>query len=178
MEVAKLNSAHLTLRIKHKGVFYLQGLFRTIRKWFMDRSYEFHESDIKHKVPSPAGYEEEYKMHGIKEVNAYIQFRIDVGFIIYDVREVEVIRDGKKHKLTHAALNMELFGTITYDYSNRFGGSKFLQNLEDFYLKNIIRKAKDLRWDDELYYRVYKLQQAIKEYLDFETKSNAYEGAW
>lgn len=167
-----------TLRIKHQGVFDMQGLFKTIRNWFLDHSYEFHETDIKHKVPSPSGYEEEYAMYGIKEVNSYIRFKITVYMIIYDIKDVEVVRDGKKHKLTQASLNMELWGAIEYDWQNRFDSSSFLQSLRDFMNKYVIKKTLDVKWEDELYYRVYKLQTAIKEYLDFETKSNAYQGVW
>jgi hypothetical protein len=32
--------------------------------------------------------------------------------------------------------------------------------------------------EDQIWYRVLKLQKVIKDYFDFEAKTNAYDGVW
>ena len=167
-----------TLRLKHAGVFDYGGLLRHLREWIINQDYEFHERTVKHKVPSPSGYEEEILWTAQKEVNAYVRFHFDIYMHIYNIKDIEVIKEGKKHKLTQASLLMEVWGRCEFDWSNRFGGNRFLQLLNNFFLQYIVGKNMDVKWTDELYYRLYKFQKVVKEYLDFESKSNAYEGVW
>lgn len=167
-----------TFRIKHRGIFDMNGLFKTMRKWLFDQGYEMHEKSYKHKVPVPTGAEQEFEWWAWKRVNNYVKFHFEIFIRIYDLKQVEVIREGKKKTLTQGSLLMELAPSIEIDYQNRFGGSKLMQSLHDFYVKYVMNYPIDLKWGDEIYYRMLKLQTVIKEYLNFETKTNAYQDMW
>lgn len=164
--------------IKYSGIFHLDGLMKTTRNWIVNQGYEFHETGLKHKVPSPKGAEREFVWWGWRKVNSYIKFHVDVWLKFNELHDVEVVRDGKKQKLQSAALQIEISGRCELDWSNRFGGSRFLQALGDFYDKYIIYKDIDTIYTDQLYYRLYKLQQVIKQYLNMETKDSAFEDMW
>jgi hypothetical protein len=165
-------------RLKYRGIFDLDGFLRTVRQWMIDRGYEFHEKNVKYKVPSPAGAELEMEWEAWLKVTAYVKFWIKVGYHMFDVKEVEVIKDGKKQKLTSARMLMEIWGQVDLDYTNRFKGSRFAEALQDFYHKYVIRKDLDNIWEDELYYRVYKLYSVAKQYLEMEAAHNAAELRW
>ena len=165
-------------RLKYRGVYDFEGLCRTMRQWIVDHGYEFHETSVKHKVPSPAGSELELKWESWKKVTGYIKFWIKIYFHLWDVNEVEVVKDGRKQKLTQARMQIEMWGQVDLDYHNRFTGSRFAKFLQDFYHKYIIRKDLDLVATDELYYRVYKLYSVAKQFLEMEASHNAAELRW
>jgi hypothetical protein len=164
--------------IKFHGIFDMQKFMRTLRTWIVNQGYEFHETGLKHKVPSPAGAEQEFAWWGWRKVNSYVKYHIDLYFHYWDLHDVEVVREGKKQKLQSAKLQLEITGRCELDWSNRFGGSRFLQNLMDFYNNYIVRKDIDTIFTDQLYYRLYKFQRLVKEHLEFETKTSAYEDVW
>ena len=164
--------------IKYRGIFDIQGLMRAMQQWIVNQGYEFHEVSVKYKVPTPLGAEPEFGWWAWRKVNEYIKFHIDVYFHYWEVKDVEVIRNGKKEKSTRAAVQIEIRGRTELDWQNRFGGSRFSQALGDFYNRYIIRKDLDLYWTDQLYYRLYKLHKVAKDYLEFETKANAFEHVW
>ncbi|MFH0978094.1 MAG: hypothetical protein V1837_02210 [Candidatus Woesearchaeota archaeon] len=164
--------------LKFKGICDIEGLFKTIYDWMIHQDYEVHETKYKHKVPDPRGAEDEITLKGWRRVNAYVKYWLEVDFHIWDMRTVDVVRNGIKKKLVTLRMKITFTSTVELDYSGRFGGSRFLQSLQDFYNKYIIRANIQNIWEDELYYRTLKLHRIIKEFLDMETKTNASEGRW
>ena len=165
-------------RIKHVGIFNIDGLFHMIRDWIEHQDYDFHEKSVKHKLPSPAGWEEEYEWLGTKKITEYIKFEIDVFMHLYNIREVEVVKEGQKQTLYQGSIEIWLRPHVVNDYGDRFTGNKFLKGLQDWLNEYVFKHELDDVWEDEAYYRCLKLHRAIKEYLDFETKTNASEGRW
>ena len=164
--------------IKYEGIFDFSELMKTMRSWIVNQGYEFHERSVKHKVPSPIGAEQEFVWWGWRKVNAYIKYHVDMFIKFWDLHDVEVVREGKKQKLQGAKIQIEISGRCELDWTNRFAGSKFLQFMHDFYLNYIIRKDIDTIYTDQLYYRLYKLQQTVKQFLDMEAKESAYADVW
>ena len=162
-----------TTRIKIVGIFDLDKVMRGMQKWIVDQGYEFQENQFKHKVPSPAGAEWEVRWKSWRKVTGYTKFWINIFFHIWDMKEVEVIKDGKKQKLTKARMLIEFYGEVELDYDNKMEGSVLKEALREFYHKFVIKRQIDGGWEDELYYRIYKLHRWVKEWLDFETKANA-----
>ena len=164
--------------VKFSGIFDYEQLMKTLRSWIVNQGYEFHETSVKYKVPSPSGSEIEYAWWGWRKVNSYVKYHIDIFFHFWHFHDVEVVRDGKKQKLQSARLQMEISGRVELDWTSRFGGSKMMQALADFYDNYIIRRDIDTIYGDQLYYRLYKFQRVAKEFLEFESKESAYEDVW
>ena len=164
--------------VKYSGIFDFEGLMKLMRGWIINQGYEFHENSVKYKVPSPKGAEQEFVWWGWRKVNSYMKFHMDVWLKFNDLHDVEVVREGKKEKLQSSTFQIEISARLELDWGSRFGGSSFLQNLAAFYDKYIIKKDIDMIYSDQLYYRMYKLQQAIKGYLQMETRDSAYEDVW
>ena len=174
----KFRSVRYIPIVKYQGVFDKDDLMKTMRNWIVNQGYEFHETSVKHKVPSPDGSEQEFAWWGWRKVNSYVKYHIDMFVKYWNLKDVEVVRDGKKQKLQSAKVQIELSGRCELDFSNRFAGSKVLQFIADFYDNYIIKNEIDTLYTDQLYYRIYKLQGVIKEFLEFETKESAYKDMW
>jgi len=169
------------LLLKYDGLFDLDNLYRLIQEWIVNQEFYFEEKTVKHKVPSPAGAEKDYDFHGWRNINEYAKFYIRVYIKIYNLKYIEVIKEGKKKKLTKAQLKIYIKGELELDYKNRFEKNKFLIALKKFYNKYILKEGEGIIggvWWDQLYYHIYKLHAVIKEYLDMESKGNAYYDVW
>ncbi len=164
------------LIVRYKGIFDMEGLYRVIVQWLKSKRYWFHESTYKHKVPTPHGAEEEIKFAAERKVDEYHLYNINMYFHLWHITEVEVIKDGKKKKLTKGQIEIQIKGELVLDYQGRFDKSPFFQALRGFYHKYLIKDKLENVWYDTLYYRTLKLQALIKDYLDIEAKSHEYEG--
>jgi hypothetical protein len=169
------------LTIKFNGIFDFNGLYKVAHDWIVNQNYYFEEKLYKHKVPTPAGAEQDIMWEGWRKVNEYVRYWINVYIKLFDLKEIEVIKEGKKKKLYKARMFIEISGKVELDYSNRFGNSLFGIMLRNFMHKHVWKYTEgriSSIWGDELYYRTLKLHQVIKEFLDMESKGNAYYDMW
>jgi len=164
--------------VKLSGVFDFKSLYKVMHDWFVERGYFFEEGLYKHKVPSPAGAEQDIRWTGWKKINEFIKYWIKVYIKLWDIKQLEVVKNGEKKILTKARIRIEFDGEVEADYANRFNRSKFLQTLQDFYLRYIIKKDLDHIYTDQLWYVIYKLHKVTKDHLDFDTKGNAFYDVW
>ena len=112
------------------------------------------------------------RWNAVKKVTGVIKFHLSVYWHLYDRKEVEVIKDGKKKKLTKARIMLEISGKLEIDYSKRWGGSKFMEGIEDYFLRHIWKKQWDNLYGDELYYTIFKVYTRARELLGMEAQYN------
>ncbi len=168
------SSSHWTPYIvQYKGIFDLEGLYRLIIKWLTDRSYEFHEKTYKHK-PGTTGREQEMKWEAWKKVNEYIRYWFDVYIHVWDMHEVEVIKDGNKVKMIKGRIRILIETKVDRDWQGNFKKTKTLSRLRGFYDKYVIYKDFTGTIGDMLHYKIAKLVAEIKEFLGMEITSRAY----
>lgn len=164
--------------LKINGIFDFEGVYRAMQNWFVEQKYYFEEVLYKHKVPSPAGAEEHIRWTGWRNVTEYVRFNIEIYFILWDAKEIEVIKNGEKKRLTKARMKIQFDGYVETDYSKRFEESPFLKKLARFYNEFVMKKRIDTLYTDQLYYMILKLYTVAKEQLEFETKVNMYYDMW
>lgn len=154
--------------IKYVGLIDERKLLTTIRAWLIDEGFEFKEPAYKNKV-SPEGLEIEIKIEGEKKVTSYVKFFITLQMWIREIKEVPVVKDGVQQLAKEGKVWIESSGYLELDWQDRFGGSRFLQALQDIYHKIILKKTIEVKWWDALYYKIYKLNSVIRNALGFET---------
>lgn len=151
-----------SINIKHKGIFDLSDVLQGIKKWFEGDEFKVHYP--KHKLKQPVGgWEHEMEIYGERKMNEYVKFKITLFIRLYDIKDIEVIKDGKKVQTNSGRITVDISGEIELDYENRFGGSKFLQALQDFYHKYIIKQDIGDYWEDEIMLRIVNLGKFIRE---------------
>jgi len=162
-------------RIKYRGLFDYPKLLNAMRRWFLDNGYEFQERQIKHKVPSPAGYDQEMLWTGHKKISGYDRFNVRFRFHIWEIKEVDVVKKNKKTMMWNARVQIEMSSDVELDYNNYFerGNSRFLIGLRDWIHKFLLFNKITSGWTDELYYRVYKLHRITKESLGMSTSTDS-----
>ncbi len=168
-----LNSGPIIIR--YKGVFDFEGLYRMMHAWLINKRFLFHEDLYKDKVYTPFGNELEIKWKAEKKVTEYVKEYITVYFHLWDFAEVEVIKDGKKAKMTKSRMEVKIDALLQLDYTGKFDNSgPFAKRLGKFYQDKIIYWDWRIKHADSLTYGMYDLQTKIKKYLNTESSSNAY----
>ena len=163
------------ITLRYHGLFDFDGLYAAVIDWAKNEGFIWHEKAYKHKVPSPAGAEQEIDWEISKNVTEYIKYTILFTLHIWDLLEVEVDADGKKKTLSNARIYIIINGSITTDWQGRFEkGSRFAQMLGKWYNKTV--NPVEQMYFDQLYYRIWNLHAIIKKYFDMQTKKYAYKG--
>tara|TARA_Y100000034_G_scaffold133517_1_gene199185 strand:+ start:325 stop:873 length:549 start_codon:yes stop_codon:yes gene_type:complete len=173
MKTSKIPRTHV---IRYVGIFDFDGLYKAMVGWLKARRYWFHEDTYKHKPGGPFGRELEIKWKAEKNVTEFYMNTIGVFFHIWDLSDVEVIKDGKKKKLQKARMEIHIDSDLVLEYQDKWAKNKFTSALFDFYRKYVIKREIDSLWWDTTYYRMMKFQAFIKGYLNMHAKGNEYAG--
>ena len=166
----KLNK--ITLR--YNGLFDFDGMYAAVTDWAKNYGYMWHEVDYKHKVPSPAGAEQEMTWLMTKNITEYVRFEILLIVHIWDLTEVQVERNDKQVSLSNARLYILMNGTVKFDYGGIGKGGKFTKWLGEKYYKYTSKNLSG--YLDQLYYRMWNLHAILKKYFDMQTKKYEYKG--
>ena len=135
----------------------------------------FQETRYKDKVSTPFGNELEVEWQGEKKVTEYIKEFVVIKFHLWDFSEVEIIKDGKKLKMTKSRMEIYFDAQLEMDYTKKFQGSGLVaKKLGDFYQDKVLYWEWRIRYADSLTYQVYDLHARVKKYLEEFTAYNAY----
>ncbi|MBI2547877.1 hypothetical protein HYW21_00860 [Candidatus Woesearchaeota archaeon] len=161
----------------YHGLVDFEALHHTIVKYFDGKAYEVHEPVYKHKIPSPAGYEIEWKLDAFRKTTDYFKDWIHIHAHAYDMKDVEVTQDGEKKVLTDCRLRISFKAELESDWQGRFTGTKFRELLGKMYLDLLFTKKLTL-YGDRLEYKVQKLMTQIKEALHMTTDIDEFADRW
>jgi len=180
MQEMEVKTSRLVL--KYNGIIDFDKLYRIMYDWIVDQGYYFEEKLYKHKIPTQAGAEDHMVWSGWKKQTEYVKYWIHVYIILWETKEIEVIKNGEKKKLLKTKMQIEMQGVIELDQSKRFGGSRLAMNLKNFLNKYVLSQTTEgiigSVWWDEMQYKLHKFHTIIKEFLDMESKGNAYYDVW
>lgn len=161
-----------TLTVKYSGVYDFDELYKRLQEWVRDDGYHFEERDYRTKRPSPAGGEHDIQWDGWKNITPYARYWFFITWKIWDMKEVEVIKDGRKKKLSKGRVRIMFRAELEVNWQGRKSA------LLDFYNRYIGKKRIEKAWWDELYCKMHKLQTQTKELLDMQTQTNSHYDAW
>lgn len=150
--------------IRHKGTMDYPLVIKTIRTWYDDEDYIVDEPTHKAKKSSD-GSEYEIDFITKRRINEYIQYYLNVQVKAWEVKEIEIIKDGKKTKTWTGRINIDIMPSYDLDWQKRFGNNKFLQALQQFFHKYIIYRDINDKWEDDLMFKVVQLARTIREVL-------------
>ena len=156
-------------RIKYRGIFDLDDLYKTMAMWFKNRRYELHENLFKSKPP-----EMEVKWRGERKRTNYILEVVTVHVHMWGDYDVEVIQNGKKKKMANVRMIITINGGIFTqggkDYADIFGrprwtGTNVERKLVALMNSWVMKREIGGLYEDRLYYELYDLYATIKDNL-------------
>lgn len=161
------------VEIRYKGVYDLDGIYKTIRGWFDNRRYDYMEKTHKDKATNPWGNEVEWEMNTELKVDGFIKYEIYVRTKFFDVKEYDAEIHGHKHRLTNGKFWIEITGNVVFDYNKHFE-TPFTAKLLDLLVNHIFKRYYAVNHIEKLYKSLFDLQTEIKKFMKMETAYNAY----
>lgn len=158
--------------IRHRGYFDYDKLVNSWQSWYAEQGFTFPSFGEQilhpHKV-GDFGWEDRMQVSGSKVVTDYVKFRIELRVILQNMREVELVEDGKKRKLTEGLVVIDVMPFIQFDWQDRFADKgKFVENLGKI-LRNYILKYKiGDYWEDMIIDMSVALAKTLRQVLEQE----------
>ena len=154
--------------IKYKGPFEFEVFYKEMMKWFEERGYVVIEKIYKDKAASPFGHEVEWTFEPEKEVTQYVKYEVSLFFQFWDVKEVEVEKNGEKKRITEGKAKLKILSAkVSYDWQGNFGGGWKEK------AKNVMHKLLKMyfavRYEDPLYQEMKSFQNMLKNKLGMNT---------
>ncbi|MBI2145520.1 hypothetical protein HYU18_04335 [Candidatus Woesearchaeota archaeon] len=149
-------------RIKYRGMFDLDDLYKSMALWFKHRRFELHENLFKSKPP-----EMEMRWRAERKRTSWVKEIIIVHVHMWGQYDVEAIVNGKKKKMANVRMIITINGDIESPYADIFGKPRWTDSNVQRRLHRIFwrwvmqRELGGLYWD-RLYYELYDLYGLIK----------------
>ncbi len=163
--------------IKKKGIVDFEQMYADIRKWYLEKKYEFQETDHKYKANNPLGEEHELVLYGWRKENDFIKWETWVYMNIWDLIPVMVTVNGHKKRMYQGRFKIWFVPKFIMDFGDYFEKTKFLRHLRKFYINNIIR----YKWQaeaDKFEYEFHELHELIKKDMDMWASGNQFAHMW
>ena len=150
-------------RIKRTGVFDLKHLYTMIYNHLADLGYHMNEKSYSEKG-GKYGKEVRFFWNPYKKVTDYFRFDLDLKFLIVNLKEMEIVREGKKIRMNTGGIDIKITGYLSTDWKKKWDSSWFNNMLRKIYDDYIIRARID-EYEDKVVYEMDELTQKIKDYL-------------
>jgi len=140
--------------IRHRGYFDYDKLFQTWQGWYGEQGFFFPNIGDQilhpHKI-SDFGWEDRMLFSGDKRVTEFVRFRIELKVVLQNMKDVEVVQEGKKRKLTEGLVLIEVIPYIQFDYRGIFDGKgKAVEWMGKVLQKYILKYKIGDYWEDML----------------------------
>lgn len=150
--------------IKHRGFYDNEKTIQNIFGWFKNNNFFFDLKKFK-----LTGITTKFTFEGDKKVTEYIKWHMKCFIIVYDLEDVEIIKEGEKIKTNHGKFHCEITSELELDWQKRYQNhGKFITFLGDFLRKYILRYKISDMWEDELCLKMDELARVIKKTLGSE----------
>lgn len=169
------------LKVKQEDYFSMKLIYTLIREWAVEEGWTTRDESI---FPEEFFYHREYSQ-GIelwiwwrfekKATNPYYKFMMDVDWHILRLKPAEVVKNGKKYKCDTGDCEVVIRGKIISDAEDKWKNHPILKHFETIFWKRM-HKSIFGAYKRELYRDVFRLQEAIKTYLQLSTYLPEEEG--
>ncbi|MBW3020106.1 hypothetical protein KY334_02315 [Candidatus Woesearchaeota archaeon] len=168
------------LEVVFQDPFHLKNLYKFIKFWLEDKKFITKSGPWTEKnmevfySEQDRGGVKEYHIWwktGMKPTNSYFRYYLDINYLGLGVKNTEVIKDDKKYKLQIGEITIKINSYLEVEANGSWDNHWFLKYFQKWFQKKWYR-VKIEQHEDELYELTYKLQKAVKEYLEL----RQYEG--
>jgi hypothetical protein len=160
--------------IKYRGTFDLNLIYQTWVKWMKSQRMKYHEILYKDKNLIGDMRETEITALGTVKIDEFHKWTVNIFIQVFDGQPVEIIKDGKKKKMTRGRLYLDIQATIIRDYQGVYDSTPMLQKARGLILK-VTKWEENIPIWDTYYYKTIKLHGMIRQLLGMDTSANAWQ---
>ncbi|MBS3152743.1 hypothetical protein J4230_05010 [Candidatus Woesearchaeota archaeon] len=153
-------------KIKYKGTFDFNLLYRKLREWLIREKYsdpcESGEKKYSERI-KPSGKQIEVVWSTSKgEEGGYFSLNIDIKFFVIDLTEIEVEKDGKKIKMDKCEVEIEFSSKLIRNANKAWDEDNLMFKLYERYIVG----DKTEQFKIELYKDTNKLMDEVKNFFN------------
>lgn len=157
-------------KIKSQGIFNFADFYKFCYDWIAgELNYPIiAEEKYKEKIEGDAK-KIEVEWVATKEITDYFKFKIKCVFLILNMTEVEIVKNGTKTKMNKGSVELTVKGFLMKDYKGKFDRTAFRKMWREIYQKWIIPSRVD-EFETRLADHCEELLAQAKAFLDLEGK--------
>jgi len=152
------------LKLTYSGLFDFYGLYHMIDGFFYEEGYDRMEKKNYEQV-LPSGKDIELDMRPWKKQTDYAKSIIQIRIIVTELKDVEIEKEGVKHKINQGNILIIINSFLDTDYENRWESSPLFYFLRTIMDKYIFRHYTDLT-EKKLIEDTKHIHDLIKSYLN------------
>jgi hypothetical protein len=105
-------------KIKQKGIFDFKKFYNFAYDWLRDEGYKVIEKNYTEEITGDSK-KIEIKWVAKKKISDYFQFVIQTDWLVLNLKNVEVQKEGKKVKMNSGEPELKIKGILVKDYENK-----------------------------------------------------------
>ncbi len=156
-------------KIKQKGIFNFKSFYNFIYDWLTDEGYKVIEKNYTEEITGDSK-KVEIKWVAKEKISDYFQFVMQIDWLILNLKNIEVQKEGKKVKMNTGELELKIKGILVKDYENKWEDIPFFKLLRGIYDRYII-KSRTESYEDKILDETEEFIAQCKAYLTIEGKS-------
>lgn len=155
-------------KIKQKGIFDFKDFYSYSYDLLIEEGYSVSEKVYSEEITGDSK-KIDISWEASKTISDYFKFSIKINWTIIGLKEVEVMKEGKKVKMNNASVEIKVKGVLVKDYENRWENHPFWKFLRGIYERYIIRSRID-DYESKLQGEAEEFIAQCKSYLALEGK--------
>lgn len=152
------------LGLNYEGLFNAKEYYQLLDNFFAEKNYDKREVLSMEKVETGGKYVE-LEIEPYKKITDYAKLVIRVRTKMFNVKEVEVEKDGHKLRLNQGRVNIVIDGMLQTDYENRWSNRPLWIFIRTLYDKFIYKGYID-SFEGKLKEEVGLLQAQLKSFFN------------
>jgi len=155
-------------KIAQKGIFHFKDFYAFAYDWLIGEGYKVTEKKYEEEITGDSK-KIEIKWEAKKKISDYFRFLIKAHWRFVNLKEVEIVKEGKKEKTNSGTAEIKLQGILVKDYEHRWEDQPFWKFLRGIYDRYII-KSRIEEYQDKLKEEVEEFIAQCKSFLALEVK--------
>jgi len=155
-------------KIKHKGTFVFKDFYTYTYDWLTGEDYKVTEKKYSEEIEGDAK-KLEIEWEAEKKVSDYFRFLIKIDWKILRMKEIEVVKEGKKMKMNSGQVEMTIKGILVKDYESKWEDHPFWKFARGIYDRYIIKSRID-EYEDKIIEEANEFISQCKAFLVLEGK--------
>ncbi|TAL56429.1 MAG: hypothetical protein EPN86_02610 [Nanoarchaeota archaeon] len=152
------------LRLSYEGLFNVTELYQSIDTFFREKGYDKHEKrNI--EMNRPEGKYIEVELMPWKKITDYARHIIRIEMKMFNVKEVDVERNGRKVRMNSGRINIILDGYLQTDWENKWETKPMYFFIRTMFDKMLYKSYTNL-YEGLLVENVNQLHVMIKSFLN------------
>ena len=154
--------------VKYTGILSFKDFYKFCHDWLSDEIGLIVIEEKYSEIVKGDSKDLKIKWAPFRKLTDYFKFEMEVEFVIYGLKKVQVNRDGKETGMDQvASFEVKVKGLLVRDYESKFETSGFAKSMRGIYEKWIIPSRVD-EFEGKIIGRCDEFLGQTKAYLDLE----------